>query len=250
MSSSIPLTDESKWIAYRAKTLLDTGISLEPGKEAEALTKQAARDFFTLASKHLDGLYPLYGFNKCLGVVVVPSSKLVLLAVSQDRKPSKDLPLRTSFLNLIKAINKATEKWVFELVCVPTLSEYHTLLALPSAEKVKPNRRCIEAALMVALCKVGRFRSFTPQEVSVIAFGGHLWATQKGDEPVEGFGGIARNRKHTGEQLKVKNFGWIDVWNPCSIHCAHYLNAMRAVGASGSSIGAFTGPRGEWNPHI
>lgn len=228
-------------------------LSFEPTEAAQQLTLRAAQTFFTLAYQiiHQNGRqFPLAGRNKCLGMAVVPHTSLVLMAVSQDKIPETDVQLRRNMMILISAVNKLTKEWVFELVRVPTPEEYNTIPKLAPLEKIEPRPRCVEPALAVGLCKAGRFKKFNPEECAVIPFGGTLWAASTGNEAALHFEGAERNLKYvTAGPLKVElhdgKSGWIDVWNPCGIHCAKYRKAMLAIGAAGGPGSSFPNPRGE-----
>lgn len=251
---------ELQRVRCSAKALYFSKESLEPTMEALDLAKRAMQDFFALAFNHLKQKgerYPLAGYNKCLGLAVVPRTRLVLIALSQDREPEKDRPLREKLCKLIFAVNQWS-KWIFELVRVPTQSEYLLLRTISMRaphhapmEWVEPRTRCCEPALMAALCKVGRFKRFAAAEAGIITFGCTLWASPKGNEAVSGFEGIQRNFKHvTKKPIEVKlnahEAGWVDEWDPCSEHCLIYRRAMLAIGAAGGPATSFTEPRGDF----
>lgn len=251
---------ELKRVRTVAKTLY---LSMSPTKpEAIDETKRAAAHFFSLADRQLvqsGAKYPLAGKNKCLGMAVVPNTKLVLMAISQDKSPENDIELRQNMMKLIASVNNISKKWVFELVRVPTQSEYLILRTLSMRtphqapkEWIEPQSRCVEVGLMVALCKAGRFKRFNPEDIGVVAMGGTLWDSPKGNIPVAAFGGkFERNFKYVSTEsinveLEGDKIGWIDVWDPCSQHCAIYKNAMLAVSAAGGPATCFTEPRAEY----
>lgn len=233
-------------------------------QEALERTKTAARCFFSLANALLADTqqsYPLAGRNKCLGMVAVPKSKLVLIAISEDKLPANDIPLRKAMVSFINEINQKTSEWIFELVRTPTAGEYFLLrtlsLRVPHTapkDSVEPHTRCIEVALMVALCKVGRFKKFTPDETGVLAMGATPWAAQMGNDPVPLFKNenslFSRNTKYVHQEpikvpLEETSVGWVDIWEPCEGHCQIYRNAMLAMGAAGGPATSFVEPRGE-----
>ena len=87
----------------------DSDALLTPSEEARTRTKQAATRFFENAYQVLKGTdqnFPLYQGNKCIGFVAIPNSKLVVIAVSQDRVPEKDATLRKDMIDLIARINE------------------------------------------------------------------------------------------------------------------------------------------------
>ena len=244
-----------KWL------LLHSGISLKPSEGTLEKTRETARVFFSLTYEYLlekNEIFPLAGRNKCLGMAVVPKTKLVLIALSQDRFPKNDKQLRDKLLILIDGVNKLTKRWVFELVRLPTPAEYILLRTLtmrsphqPPDEWVSPPTRCVEVALMVALCKVGRFFSMLPKEIGAVAFGATLWNSPKGTQAVVNFNGAVRNMKHTKQDpievlLPDDKIGYLDVWEPCPTHCARYEDAMRSLSVAGGLSSSFIEPRAEY----
>ncbi len=244
-----------------ANSLFAQGKSaLEPHQKALSKTQQAAKEFFLLSYQFLTEdkqEFPLAGLNKCLGMVAVPQSKLVILAISQDKNPVKDEELRQNMVRLLTQINSRTINWVFELACIPTKAQYlmPRTLSTPAFQKAAPDAvfpptRCVEVALMVALCKTGRFIKFTPEETGVMAYGGTLWANSDGAEAIPHFQGAERNKKYKSESVEIKLTdtlsGWIDVWRPCDKHCEIYQYEMLAIGAAGGRATSFTEPRSEW----
>ena len=239
---------------------------LEPTSHANERTKHAVSDFFSSAYKILDKnneQFPLAGKNKCFGMVAVPKSKLVMIAISQDKNPKNDLILRRQMVDLLKRINQENPDRVFELASIPTKSQYmmpRTLFMRTThpapVEWIKPHTRCVEVALMVALCKIRG--GITPQNAGVMAFGGTLWATPrhlKSSAATPHFEGAERNIKYTTKpavsvDLGHGKKGWIDIWDPCKGHCAIYKDQMLAIGASGGPATSFTEPRSESNLSI
>jgi hypothetical protein len=233
---------------------------IEPTAIAVERTKQAARTFFSLAYQVLaetEQPFPLAGLNKCLGMVAVPDRKLVMIAISQDKVPTKDVALRQAVVALLAAINQKSSDWVFELACIPTKAQYlmPRTLSMRAPHQapetwVAPRTRCIEVALMVALCKLGRNINFLPEDTGVMAFGGTLWGSAEGEEAVAHFEGASRNKTYTKEApLEVKLTddlsGWLDIWEPCAEHCARYRQAMLVIGAAGGPATSFVEPRSE-----
>lgn len=255
-------------IRMMANHLLSEGeSSLEPSKAALLRTTEAIKHFFRLSYDALKATpslnYPLAGKNKCLGMVVVPKTRLVLVAISQDKDPQKDIALRTnmmSFLSEINALSRATENPLrFELVCIPTQAQYllprtlfmRTPYKAPR-ESIDPHTRCVEVALMAALNKAGRNRPFTATETGVIAFGSSLWESQTGENTISTFGETGRNMKHAKqgpiEVIMADGVrGWVDEWNPCKEHCAIYKYEMLAIGVAGGDGTSFTEGRSEDN---
>ncbi len=245
-----------------AKVELSKGISaLEPTQHALERTQRAAKDFFSLSYQFLDKNdlpFPLAGLNKCLGMVAIPSSKVVMIAISQDKDPRKDEALRKNMIELLDQLNQTTNDWIFELACIPTKAQYlmpRTLfMRFPhqaSQEIVKPHTRCVEVALMAALCKARRCLTFTSADTGTIAFGGTLWASSDNSEAIPHFEGATRNIKYRIKKpLEVKLTdaisGWIDLWEPCPEHCKIYKYEMLAIGAAGGCATSFTEPRSEW----
>ena len=226
--------------------------ALEPTSQALERTKNAAKDFFLLSYHLLNERkmqFPLAGRNKCLGMVVVPGSKLVSIAISQDKNPTNDELLRTTMVAFLEELNRTTEQWIFELACIPTKAQYlmpRTIsMRTPQAASelsVKPQTRCVEVALMAALCKAGRTKKFTSADTGLIAFGGTLWASSDSDcstvVPYFGVEGLERNTKYTTQKplevvITESLSGWIDIWDPCPEHCKVYKYEMLAIGAAG-----------------
>jgi hypothetical protein len=234
--------------------------ALEPTPEALERTKRAAKDFFRLSYQLLERhstLFPLAGRNKCLGMVAVPTKRLVILAISQDKNPENDESLRKEMIVFLNALNLTSDYWTFELACIPTKAQYlmpRTLSmrapqAAPDAS-VNPHTRCVEVALMAALCKAGRTINFTSTDTGIIAFGGTLWLGPTGKEAIPHFEGADRNtkhRKHPPLEVEISNAirGWIDIWEPCPDHCQIYKYEMLAIGAAGGFSGSFYEPRSE-----
>jgi hypothetical protein len=235
---------------------------LEPTTEALERTKHAAQDFFSLSYKWLDKQnipFPLAGRNKCLGMVAVPTTNLVMIAISQDKNPTNDDLLRKKMVIFLNQLNETSKNWKFELACIPTKAQYlmpRTIsMRTPRAaseSSVKPHTRCVEVALMAALCKAGRTRNFTSADTGIIAFGGTLWANSKGSEAIAHFNveGLARNIKYIKQDplevvITESLSGWIDIWEPCPEHCKIYKYEMLAIGASGGFSSSFFEPRSE-----
>ena len=263
LSSERPSNARAQFSRTRcmAISVFHNGISaLEPTKSALDRTKLAAKHFFSLSYTLLsetDQLFPLSSRNKCLGMVAVPNSKLVILAISQDKIPKSDDALRLNMVRFLEQLNKRTDEWIFELACIPTKSQYLMprtfLMRTPHQapqESVEPHTRCVEVALMAALNKVGRFLSFTASDTGIIAFGGTLWASEEESLAIPSFGNVERNKKYTSQKPLEVIFpdatkGWVDIWDPCSGHCAIYKYEMLAIGASGGPATSFTEPRSE-----
>lgn len=252
---------ELKRVRCSARHILTfSELPLQQNRSAVERTKHAARDFFRTVHCCLSASkkqFPLAGKNKCFGAAVVPRTNLVLIAVSQDRVPEKDVKLRKQLAELITEVNTLMDRWVFELVCVPTREEYLILRTLrmrsprcSTAEEINPHTRCIEVALMVALCKAGRFKRFKPEEVGIMAFGGTLWTDKNGNTAVKGFAGAARNRKYCKQQPFVFRLlnnvpACLDIWEPCGQHCSIYYEDMLAISAAGGPATNFTEPRSQ-----
>lgn len=240
--------------------------ALKPNEEALQRTEQAAKIFFATAYRLLvkkGKTFPLATYNKCLGMVSVPNSQLVMIAVSQDKIPALDQGLRRELGLFLEELNNELKekslKWTFELVCIPTHSQYfmpRTLSKdthLPAIkDDIEPHTRCVEVALMVALNKVGRLKRFTPKEAGVMAFSGTLWATPdaKISSAIDGFAGASRNTKHLKKSplqmtLDDGNSAWIDIWKPCACHCEIYQYQMAAIAAAGAPGTSFSEPRSE-----
>ena len=250
-----------KQIGCVAKTILSHGVEeLEPTPQALARTKRAAQHFFFLSYQLLEknnSLFPLAGRNKCLGMVALPNSKLVIIAISQDKDPKKDESLRQAMLNFLNELNASTNTWTFELASIPTKAQYFMPRTLsmrsPHAapnSSVEPRTRCVEVALMAALCKAGRTNRFSAKDAAVMAFGATLWANSINSEAINHFEGIERNKTYAEKppleiKLSDKLTGWIDIWEPCSEHCKIYRYEMLAIGAAGGMAGSFFEARSE-----
>ena len=254
-------------VRMRARHLFTSDSTVfEPTDLAVSKTKQAASDFFSYASNQLVGSstrFPLAGLNKCLGFAVVPGTKLVEIALSMDRAPDKDRDTRHNLYTLIQDINSAQKTWTFELVNIPTKEEFVLVRSLDiqtpqtaDSTTVEPRSRCVEVALMVALCKAGRFKHFRPQDVAMMAFGGTLWKEQDPvlSHPMPGFHGetdCKRNSKYISEVVPVRlangSEGFIDVWAPCEEHCKKYLKHMQSILASGGPATNLTDPRADYS---
>lgn len=234
--------------------------ALEPTPMALERTKTAAQDFFSLSYQLVNKtktLFPLAGRNKCLGMVAVPNTQLVIIAISQDKDPSRDIQLRDDMIRFLHKLNRTRSPWRFELACIPTKAQYlmpRTFdIRVPQAASeasVKPHTRCVEVALMAALCKAGRTKSFIAADVAIIAFGGALWATAAGEEAVTYFQGVDRNIKYREKPplevtLSRTSSAWIDIWEPCPEHCAIYKYEMLAIASAGGFSGSFFEPRAE-----
>ncbi len=236
--------------------------ALEPSPEALERTQEAAKAFFQLSYlllEHQKSLFPLAGRNKCLGMVAVPNTKLAIIAISQDKDPSKDERLRHDMVVFLRQLNRTSKEWIFELACIPTKAQYLMPRTLsmraphpaPDAS-VKPHTRCVEVALMAALCKAGRTINFTATDTGIIAFGGTLWASQAvGKVAIPHFEGMTkRNDKYLERpalevELSSSMKGWVDIWEPCPDHCKIYKYEMLAIGSSGGFSGSFFEPRSE-----
>lgn len=248
------------------QTLVDTEKTnidqFEPSTVAKNRTLKATQIFFKLAVQYMkQGTvnFPLSGLNKCLGVVAVPHSKLALIAISQGKDPSQDVELRKNMVQFLNQLNQLSSFWQFELVCIPTTTQYLMprafFMRTPHQAPdfwVTPPTRCVEVALMTGLCKVGRFSKFKfdPHDVAIMAFGGTIWTSPKGTQSYRLFKQMDRNRKYTHEVLEVpllgEESGWVDVWDPCPQHCARYRRQMIAIAAAGGFSTSFDEPRGEW----
>ena len=246
-----------------AKLLLTNKEKLNPSQEALERTKQAAKDFFSFSYQLLEreGIaeFPLANCNKCLGMVVIPTNRknLVTIAISQDKNPINDERLRYDMVQFLDKLNQIQGRWVFELACIPTKAEYLLPRTLffrnpqpAPTSSVEPHTRCVEVALMAALCKAGRSINFEASDISILAFGGTLWASNTGNETIPGFGSISRNMKYTIEQpleieLSNSTVGYIDLWKPCGNHCEKYFYEMLAVANSGGCSSSFFDPRSE-----
>jgi len=108
---------------------------VEPSQKARFRTQKAAVKFYQLAYRYInkskdEGNFPLYGKNKCIGFVSIPRSKIVIIAISQDRVPDKDIELRLNMVKLIQAINSSNSTYQYRLACLPTKEQYFLLRAL------------------------------------------------------------------------------------------------------------------------
>ncbi len=246
---------------------------LEPSKSALQRTEKAAQCFFQLAHQELtenQKQFPLANYNKCLGMVALPKKELVILAISQDKKPEQDKALRAEMVSFLEKINLLSKKaqlgWTFALAQIPTPSEYLMPRTLSkdnqfpaSKEQIEPHTRCIEVALMVALNKMGRFGAVNPADLGVLALGGSLWANPKNNsdeinhsDAINHFEGTKRNVKYVIKdpiEVKLNNdqSGWVDIWEPCECHCAIYRHQMAAIAASGGPATSFAEPCLEQN---
>lgn len=235
---------------------------LEPTPQALERTKHAAKNFFLLSYQLLDQLnthFPLAGCNKCLGMVAVPTTNLVIIAISQDKNPANDESLRNNMVIFLNRLNETTNDWKFELACIPTKAQYlmpRTIsMRTPRAaseSSVKPHTRCVEVALMAALCKAGRTIRFTSADTGIIAFGGTLWANSTGSQAIPHFtvNDLTRNTKYIKQNplevvITPSLSGWIDIWEPCPEHCKIYKYEMLAIGAAGGFSSSFFEPRSE-----
>lgn len=243
-----------------ARHVLSQEVLLHPTDAALQRTKLAARAFFRIAYQHVQDTkenFPLFERNKCLGMVAIPRSKLVLVAVSQDKDPIQDIELRKKMVEFLQQMTSKSTKWVFELVRLPTPSAYVFLRTFQMRsphrapkELVEPHTRCVEVALAVALCKVGRFHKFAPSEAAVVPFGGAMWMSIDGQEAKKGFGGISRNSKYLSQPaldvtLSDSEMGYVDIWDPCKVHCRIFMRDLLAMGAAGGPGTSFIEPRAE-----
>ena len=263
LSSERPSNARAQFSRTRcmAVSVFNNGVSaLEPTEFALERTKLAAKHFFSLSHSFLTEtgrVFPLASRNKCLGMVAVPHSKLVILAISQDKNPVNDELLRSDMVSFLEQLNLRTDERVFELACIPTKSQYlmprtffmRTPHQAPQ-ESVEPHTRCVEVALMAALNKIGRFSEFNASDTGIIAFGGTLWASEDAPEAIPSFGSAERNKKYTSQRPLEVIFpdemrGWVDIWDPCGGHCAIYKYEMLAIGASGGPATSFMEPRSE-----
>lgn len=237
-----------------ANAMLDD--DLAPNLQAINHTKQAIVTFFKtlgeyLADSSASHEYPLNGLNKCLGFVALPRSKLVMIGLSMSRPAVKDVGVREAFANCLEAINLAQENFIFKLVLPPTQAQYVLLRSFnlkpqEPYEPYEPNEpyepfdtksraRCAEAALAFALTKAGRFNPFLAKELGVVTVGNGVWRDTEGESSVPGFEVIERNRRYTSGVMEMEINGapaYVDLWQPCTKHCAKYLEEMRAVAAS------------------
>ena len=236
--------------------------ALEPTPAALERTQNAAKNFFALSYQITEEFkipFPLAGLNKCLGMVAVPSTKLVIIAISQDTNPENDTEVRQNMVNFLSRLNTKTNDWTFELALIPTQAQYFMprtiAIRTPQAaldSSVEPHTRCVEVALMAALCKAGRTKTFTSADTGIIAFGGALWAHPNGNEAIPHFHAkdFKRSTKYTEKAplevvLTPTLSGWIDIWEPCPQHCKIYKYEMLAIGASGGFSSSFFEPRAE-----
>jgi hypothetical protein len=251
-------TPELKYCHAMAKTVYHEGGLERETVSLENRITQAALTFFKLIKPHLseETPYPLRGYNKCLGFTIVPRTKLVLIAISEDKNREKDTPLRQEFLKLIHKVNQQTTAWIFELTCRPSQREYLMLRSLslktldvPLNLINKARARCAEVALAIALCKAGRFKNFDQKEVAFVTFGATLFNDQ--GEPLKHFEGGKRNLKYLKTRPIEVPFdltsekGWIDRWEPCEEHCKLYMKELLALSASGSVETSLNSPRSE-----
>lgn len=248
---------------------------LKPRKSALQRTEKAVKCFFQLAHQVLTEnkqIFPLANHNKCLGMVALPERNLVILAISQNKNPEQDKALRTEMVSLIEKINllleqnksKKKPEWVFSLAHIPTLSQYLIPRTLSkdnqfpaSKEQIEPHTRCVEVALMVALNKMGRFETFKPSDIGILALGGALWASNSKDNShaINYFEGETRNIKYvTKDPIEVKlnneRTAWVDIWEPCECHCKIYQHQMTAIAASGGPATSFAEPCLEQNMRL
>lgn len=231
--------------------------NLEPSEQSIAKTKEAAKDFFVLASKFLnenDELFPLADKNKCVGMATIKNNKSVFIAISQDEDATKDLRLREQFIYFLRRLNQTTTKWRFELVNTPAPMEYllpRTLrMETPrpaSSDEINPRMRCVEIHLMCALNRAHRVIKFKPEDVAMVAFSGTLWAHESESRAVVNFGNIKRNVKYLAEpalEVTLDDYSkaYIDVWCPCQEHCAIYYPEILAITSADEH---FYGPRAD-----
>lgn len=113
-----------------AKYHLNSGLSLEPTAEARANTLKAIEMFWSLSLKAQNGPFPFAGMNRCMGMAVLPGTRLVLVAVSYDKDPAVDIPSRQKMNRLIEKVNGSTKEWIYDLVRNPTQSELLLLRTL------------------------------------------------------------------------------------------------------------------------
>ena len=99
----------------------------EPSAKSLQRTKEAAVAFYSSAYQQLEAsgeIFPLAGQNKCLGMVAVPRSRLVMIAISQDSDPDQDILLRIQMVKLLEQINQRGGPWTYELASIPTKAQY------------------------------------------------------------------------------------------------------------------------------
>ncbi len=104
-----------------------------PDLSARNRTKKAAAKFYQLAysvKSESDENFPLYNKNKCIGFVSIPNSKIVIVAISQDRVPCNDISLRQEMAELIQNINNRNGTYQYCLARLPTKEQYFLLRAL------------------------------------------------------------------------------------------------------------------------
>lgn len=265
-SSKLERNDEVatfKHVRQHAKHVYKQGPAyLTPSEHALERTKKAVQHFFQLAyeiTSTSQRKFPLAGHNKCLGMVALPQKKLVFIAISQNKDQAKDIALRQEMFSFIEEINARSKSLIFELVSIPTPTQYlmpRTLsndTQIPaSKEQITPHTRCVEVALMVALNKAGRFLTYKPSDLGVLALGGTLWASKvkTNSNAIDGFEGVERNTKYVTKapievQLNQEQSGCIDIWEPCECHCAIYEHEMRAISFAGFRGTSFQEPRTE-----
>lgn len=241
-----------------------------PNPKVMQSTIEAMKDFFRLSYVHLDHsnqVFPLANCNKCLGFSIVPGTSLVILAISQDKIPKKDEPLRRNMvehldqLNRLSAIwyneKRISRRWSFELAKIPTREQYllpRTLsMRVPhhaTNEWVAPRTRCVEIALSTALCKAQRTQAFAIDDVFFLTVGGVIWADETEALSLPHFDTKKRNLTYRSSApieviLSDSKIGYVDVWDPCQEHCQIYMNEMLAVASAGGGSTSYTEPRAE-----
>ncbi len=267
---------EFQQVRGMAKHILHEGGDLAPNQQAIERTERAAQTFFQLAYGLISPQtpYPLKNKNKCVGFLAIPQSKLVLIAISEDRDPSKDIDMRKSMCHFISQINQLSKAYVFELVVTPTREQYLLLRTLSfftskeapdtssreamvskkvAIDLIEPRTRCAEVALAVAACKIGRSKTLKLSELGMVQFGSGLWEMlDKKDIKVLGFEAAKRNTQYIKRPPLIFSVGddkhkevALDRWDPCENHCALFLNELRALAAAGSSATTFSEPRSE-----
>lgn len=254
------MRQELRQVRAMAKVIYAQGPRLASFKALER-TENAAKFFFAqayhLVSSGAMKAYPLEGLNKCIAFFALPKSKLVFVAISEDKLPTKDVEVRQALLRMMTLLNTHTAPYRFELVARPTKEQYLLLRTLnmrhdgvATREIVEPRFRCSEVALMIAACKIGRFKPLTLDDIGVIPFGSGLWHAQMGDEPIQGFSASFRNMKYKKKKplkipIGIDSHAYLDVWEACPEHCAKFYHQMRAISASGTSATTFNEPRAE-----
>tara|TARA_R110002110_G_scaffold166602_1_gene367232 strand:+ start:20722 stop:21774 length:1053 start_codon:yes stop_codon:yes gene_type:complete len=265
---------EFKQVRAMAKYILHESEVLEPSQEAVKRSEHAAKIFYQKAFNLITAQkpYPLKNHNKCIGFLAIPKSKLVLIAISEDREPLKDIELRKSLCELIQRINQESNTCVFELVVTPTREQYMLLRTLSfftskespdtslkkamvskkeAIDMLTPRTRCAEVALAVAACKIGRSKPLKPSQLGMALFGAGLWeVVEKRDIKFLGFEASKRNKQYIKSPpltfyIEDKRKVALDRWDPCENHCALFLNELRALAASGTSSTTFSEPRSE-----